>query len=63
MSKGVDKIRWCGIYYSPVKDTVAVNDRWGSNIRCKHGGFLNCNDKYNPGKQRYLLIMEFYIYC
>lgn len=34
---------------SPVKDTVAVNDRWGSNIRCKHGGFLNCNDKYNPG--------------
>ncbi|XP_062609806.1 alpha-L-fucosidase-like, partial [Saccostrea cucullata] len=35
---------------SPVKDTVAVNDRWGNNIRCKHGGFLNCDDKYNPGK-------------
>ncbi|XP_076075542.1 alpha-L-fucosidase-like [Mytilus galloprovincialis] len=35
---------------SPVKDTVCVNDRWGKNIRCKHGGFLNCNDKYNPGK-------------
>lgn len=34
---------------SPVKDTVAVNDRWGKNIRCKHGGFLNCDDKYNPG--------------
>ncbi|XP_063445500.1 alpha-L-fucosidase-like isoform X1 [Mytilus trossulus] len=34
---------------SPVKDKVCVNDRWGSNIRCKHGGFLNCNDKYNPG--------------
>ena len=36
--------------YSPVKDTVAVNDRWGKNIRCKHGGFLNCNDKFNPGE-------------
>ncbi|KAK3091281.1 hypothetical protein FSP39_018579 [Pinctada imbricata] len=34
---------------SPVKDKVCVNDRWGKNIRCKHGGFLNCNDKYNPG--------------
>ena len=40
----------CLIYYSPVKDTVVVNDRWGKNIRCKHGGFLNCNDRYNPGK-------------
>ncbi|XP_014769556.1 alpha-L-fucosidase isoform X1 [Octopus bimaculoides] len=34
---------------SPVKDTVCVNDRWGKNVRCKHGGFLNCNDRYNPG--------------
>lgn len=34
---------------SPVKDSVCVNDRWGKNIRCKHGGFLNCNDRYNPG--------------
>ena len=34
---------------SPVKDKVCVNDRWGSNIRCKHGGFFNCNDKFNPG--------------
>ncbi|OWF45483.1 alpha-L-fucosidase-like [Mizuhopecten yessoensis] len=34
---------------SPVKDTVLVNDRWGSNTRCVHGGFWNCNDKYNPG--------------
>ncbi|XP_046584535.1 alpha-L-fucosidase-like [Haliotis rubra] len=36
---------------SPVKDSVVVNDRWGSNTRCKHGGFWNCNDKYNPGKK------------
>ncbi|KAJ8319224.1 hypothetical protein KUTeg_004315 [Tegillarca granosa] len=35
---------------SPVKDTVVTNDRWGSNTRCKHGGFWNCNDRFNPGK-------------
>lgn len=34
---------------SPVKDIVVVNDRWGSNIRCKHGGFFNCDDKFSPG--------------
>ncbi|RZF45675.1 hypothetical protein LSTR_LSTR010398 [Laodelphax striatellus] len=35
---------------SPVKDTIVVNDRWGSNTICKHGGFLTCSDRYNPGK-------------
>lgn len=25
---------------SPVKDTVVVNDRWGSGDSCKHGGIL-----------------------
>lgn len=35
---------------SPVKDTVVVNDRWGNNTRCKHGGFWNCKDHYKPGK-------------
>lgn len=35
---------------SPVKDTVVVNDRWGKNIRCKHGSFWNCDDKFVPGK-------------
>lgn len=34
---------------SPVKDTVCVNDRWGNNTACKHGGFFNCHDRYNPG--------------
>lgn len=34
---------------SPVKDTVVVNDRWGKNIRCHHGSFFNCDDKFNPG--------------
>lgn len=35
---------------SPVKDTVVVNDRWGNTTRCKHGGFWNCDDQFNPGK-------------
>ncbi|XP_019367941.1 PREDICTED: tissue alpha-L-fucosidase, partial [Gavialis gangeticus] len=34
---------------SPVKDTVVVNDRWGKNCSCHHGGFYNCADKYKPG--------------
>lgn len=41
---------------SPVKDTVVVNDRWGSESLCKHGGFLTCEDRYNPGKQFVLLL-------
>nr|KAG5697082.1 hypothetical protein BaRGS_001998 [Batillaria attramentaria] len=35
---------------SPVKDIVVTNDRWGKEDRCKHGGFLTCSDRYNPGK-------------
>ncbi|XP_059157552.1 alpha-L-fucosidase-like [Physella acuta] len=34
---------------SPVKDTVVVNDRWGQNISCNHGGVYTCGDRYNPG--------------
>uniref|UniRef100_A0A8C7DU22 Alpha-L-fucosidase n=1 Tax=Naja naja TaxID=35670 RepID=A0A8C7DU22_NAJNA len=33
---------------SPVKDTVVVNDRWGINCSCKHGGYYNCQDKFEP---------------
>ncbi|KAK7090733.1 alpha-L-fucosidase-like [Littorina saxatilis] len=33
---------------SPVKDKVVVNDRWGNNTICRHGGFLTCTDRYNP---------------
>ena len=36
-------------HYSPVKDTVVVNDRWGQGCSCKHGGYFNCKDRYNPG--------------
>lgn len=34
---------------SPVKDTVVVNDRWGHDTGCKHGGYFSCADRYNPG--------------
>ncbi|XP_063241506.1 alpha-L-fucosidase-like [Bacillus rossius redtenbacheri] len=34
---------------SPVKDSVAVNDRWGSGTKCAHGGFYDCSDHYVPG--------------
>ncbi|XP_006883722.1 PREDICTED: tissue alpha-L-fucosidase [Elephantulus edwardii] len=33
---------------SPVRDQVVVNDRWGQNCSCHHGGFYNCQDKYKP---------------
>ncbi|XP_065909748.1 alpha-L-fucosidase-like [Dysidea avara] len=35
---------------SPVKDTVVVNDRWGSGDHCTHGGYFTCHDRFNPGK-------------
>ena len=37
------------MFYSPVKDSVVTNDRWGQGVMCKHGGFLTCSDRYNPG--------------
>lgn len=33
-----------------MKDKVVVNDRWGNNTQCKHGGFFDCDDKFDPGK-------------
>jgi len=38
------------VCHSPVKDTVVTNDRWGNNVRCRHGDFLTCDDRYNPGE-------------
>lgn len=35
--------------FSSVKNTVVVNDRWGSNTLCRHGDFYTCSDRYNPG--------------
>jgi len=34
---------------SPVRDTVVTNDRWGKGTLCKHGDFITCSDRYNPG--------------
>lgn len=34
---------------SPVRKTVVTNDRWGTDAMCKHGGFLTCDDRFNPG--------------
>ncbi|XP_069141827.1 alpha-L-fucosidase-like isoform X2 [Argopecten irradians] len=34
---------------SPVKENVLTNDRWGSGVMCKHGGYLTCADRYDPG--------------
>ena len=28
-----------------------VNDRWGAGTSCKHGGYFNCADRYNPAKK------------
>lgn len=35
---------------SPVKESVVVNDRWGSGVLCQHGDFYTCQDNFNPGK-------------
>lgn len=37
-------------FFSPVQDTVVVNDRWGVGDMCHHGGVYTCADRYNPGK-------------
>ncbi|XP_050411915.2 alpha-L-fucosidase isoform X2 [Patella vulgata] len=34
---------------SPVKDTIVINDRWGNDSLCKHGGYITCSDRYQPG--------------
>jgi len=33
---------------SPVKNSVVVNDRWGSGDTCVNGGYWTCEDRYNP---------------
>ncbi|XP_032220653.1 alpha-L-fucosidase [Nematostella vectensis] len=47
--KSTDFLAWL-FNQSPVKDTVVVNDRWGSGTWCKHGSVWTCSDRYNPGK-------------
>lgn len=43
--------------YSPIKDTVVVNDRWGRGCRCQHGGVFTGRDRYNPGKSKYFFLL------
>ena len=49
MKKGQVANAYCVDLYSPVKDTVVVNDRWGRGCRCHHGGVYTGQDRYNPG--------------
>ncbi|KAH7713797.1 Protein W03G11.3 [Aphelenchoides avenae] len=46
--RGPDFLAW--LYNeSPVKDTVAVNDRWGRGTNGVHGGYITPSDQYDPG--------------
>ncbi len=40
---------WPVCVFSPVRDTVVTNDRWGYGTICNHGGYYTCSDRYNPG--------------
>lgn len=49
-----------------MKNTVVVNDRWGSGCMCKHGGYYTCADAYNPGEVmhvcfRYVVIVVVFV--
>jgi len=35
---------------APNKNTVIVNDRWGSDCSLKHGGYYSGGDRFQPGK-------------
>lgn len=39
-------------FFSPVKDTVVTNDRWGVGTMCAHGGYYTCADNYEPGTKK-----------
>lgn len=39
---------------SPVKDSVVVNDRWGTGSACHHGGYFTCAGRYQPGALSYM---------
>ena len=45
------------VLFSPVKDTVVVNDRWGGGTLCTHGDTFTCADKYHPGMFLNLLVL------
>ncbi|CAD5229096.1 unnamed protein product [Bursaphelenchus okinawaensis] len=37
-------------FENPVKDTIVVNDRWGSDIPGHHGSYITGTDRFMPGK-------------
>lgn len=41
--------------FSPVKDTIVVNDRWGKGTHCTHGDYFTCVDRYHPSKHVFVL--------
>jgi hypothetical protein len=46
------------MFIHSVKDTIVVNDRWcGKECLCHHGGYLTCNDRFNPGKKILYIFM------
>lgn len=47
--KAKDFLAWYATN-STVAETAVWNDRWGKDSLCKHGSFLTCQDKYQPGK-------------
>jgi alpha-L-fucosidase len=47
--KSTDFLAWYATH-SPVASTAVWNDRWGNDATCKHGGYITCEDRYQPGK-------------
>ena len=46
------------LLYSPVRDNVLVNDRWGAGTACKHGDVRNCQDKFDPSMIGFVIIFR-----
>jgi alpha-L-fucosidase len=40
-------IHWY-ITNSSVASTGVYNDRWGTDVNCRHGSYVTCSDRYNP---------------
>jgi len=49
--------------FSPVKDKIVINDRWGEGIACHHGGYYTCTDRYDPGKFCDFLVSYLVMLC
>ena len=49
--------------FSPVKDKIVTNDRWGEGIACHHGGYYTCTDRYDPGKFCDILVFYLVVLC